>query len=289
MQKKNKKHSKFKNAGMLFELLTRQITSDILAGRDEAFSKDLLFRYFNENTELGKEVQLYNFIVNKKFDDKTSANFILETVIHTRSRLNEKKLRDQKYNLIKEIKSKYDINDFLKNKIQNYKLYASIYKIFETCTNENINIKFMDVVKSKQFVLEHISTVNDTKSSSPVDVYASQPNDIKLIAYKFLIENFNKKYSAFLPKQKKLLQEYITSSSTSTKFNLFFKNEVQSVLKEVKDLIVNVKDNAALKIKLTETLNQLNNKKFNAYPNESELTSLMNLYELVEELKKLNV
>lgn len=289
MQKKNKKHSKFKNAGMLFELLTRQITSDILAGRDETFSKELLFKYFNENTELGKEVQLYNFIVNKKFDDKTSANFILETVLQTRSRLNEKKLRDQKYNLIKEIKSKYDINDFLKNKIPNYKLYASLYKIFETCTNETVNVKFIDVFNSKQFVLEHISTVNNKNNNSTEDLYASQPNDIKLIAYKFLIENFNKKYSAFLPKQKKLLQEYITSSSTSTGFNLFFKNELQTVLKEIKGLIGNVKDNDALKIKLNETLNQLNTKKFNSYPNESELTSLMNLYELIEELKKLNI
>ena len=59
---KKAKHSKFKNAGILFELLTRQITADILAGRDETFTKNLMFKYFHESKELGKEAQLANAI-----------------------------------------------------------------------------------------------------------------------------------------------------------------------------------------------------------------------------------
>ena len=59
------KHSKFRNTGILFELLTRQVTSDILSGKDESFAKNILFKYFSENKELGKELQLYNFLVNE--------------------------------------------------------------------------------------------------------------------------------------------------------------------------------------------------------------------------------
>lgn len=289
MQKKNKKHSKFKNAGMLFELLTRQITSDILAGRDDAFAKDLLFRYFNENKELGKEVQLYNFIVNKKFDEKSSANFVLETILQTRSKLNDKKLREQKYNLIKEIKSRFDINLFLKNKIPNYKLYASIYKIFETYSKDSTeHVKLDDVLASKNYIVEHISNTVPTPTSVPsLDVYSSQPNDVKLIAYKFLIENFNKRYSSFLPRQKALLKEYINSTSSSTNFNTYFKNELKSILKEVKENMLHIKDNDALKIKINETLHLISKKKYNTTPSESDMTSLMNLYELSDELNKL--
>ena len=45
------KHSKFKNTGILFELLTRQITADIIGGKDESAAKQILFKYFSENTE----------------------------------------------------------------------------------------------------------------------------------------------------------------------------------------------------------------------------------------------
>ena len=129
--RKKAKHSKFKNSGVLFELLTRQITADILAGRDESFTKNLMFKYFNESTALGKEFQLYNFIVSQSSKNSESADRILNVVLQTRSKLNERELTSQKYNLVKEIKEKFNIDEFLKNKIPNYKLYASIYKLFE--------------------------------------------------------------------------------------------------------------------------------------------------------------
>ena len=57
MLNKKMKHNKIKNTGILFELLTRQITADVLAGKSTKSVK-IVKKYFNENTELGKELQL---------------------------------------------------------------------------------------------------------------------------------------------------------------------------------------------------------------------------------------
>jgi hypothetical protein len=286
MQKKKKRHSKFKNAGMLFELLTRQITSDILAGRSENFAKNLLMKYFNKDTDLGKELRLYNFLLNKKLKTPASAHCVLETVLHSRKKLNEKNLRDQKFNLIKEIKERYDIANFLKNKIPNYRFHASIYKIFENHISENVSFDIDEIVSAKNCILENLSTEKVvSEKEKTLDLYSSQPSEIRLVAYKFLIENFNEKYSSLIPTQKKLLKEYISSSSTSTQFKEYFKNEVAESVDFLEKNIKNI-NSKITQIKLVETISQLKNKRIQDVPSDSDLSMLMHVYELIEEIKK---
>lgn len=283
---KKAKHSKFKNSGVLFELLTRQITSDILAGRDETFTKNLMFKYFNESKELGREFQLYNFIAAQSSKNSQTADRILDVVLQTRSKINDRELNKQKYNLVKEIKEKYNIDEFLKNKIPNYKLYASVYKLFE---NQNLNeVKFdvQELVEAREYVIENLT--KDKKSDSqPLDLYSSQPAEVRLIAYKFLIENFNKKYSNLLPDQKRLLKEYITNVSNTNKFTEFVNEEYKRVASILKENVLNISNNEVIKIKLNETITQLSNKSISGLVKENQLTSLLTAYELVEELQKI--
>ena len=282
---KRAKHSKFKNAGILFELLTRQITADILAGRDESFTKNLMFKYFHESKELGKEVQLYNFIVQQSSKDAASADRILNVVLQTRSKLNEKELDKQKYNLIKEIKEKYNIDEFLKNKIPNYKLYASVYKLFEDTTKNEIKFDVKELIESREYIVENLIREKRNNEDS-MDVYGSQPAEVRLIAYKFLIENFNKKYSNLLPDQKKLLKEYITNISNSGKFTQFVNDEYKRVSTILKENIQSV-NSEVVKIKINEVISQFSSKTVSGVVKENQLTSLLNAYELVEELKKI--
>jgi hypothetical protein len=283
--RKKAKHSKFKNSGVLFELLTRQITADILAGRDESFTKNLMFKYFNENTSLGKEFQLYNYVVNQSSKNTDSAERIIDVVLQARSKINDRDLNIEKYNLIKEIKSQFSIDEFLKNKIPNYKLYASVYKLFENQNSTEQTFKVEEIVEAKEFVIENLT--REKKSAAPaIDVFSSQSIDVKLLAYKFLIDNFNKKYSSLLPSQKQLLKSYITNVSNTTKFTEFVNSEykrVSAVLKERSDI---VKD-SVVKIKLNETIAQLANKTIGGVVKENQLSSLLSAYELVEELNNL--
>lgn len=281
---KKAKHSKFKNAGILFELLTRQITSDILAGRDESFTKNLMFKYFHESKELGKEVQLYNFILQQKSKDSQSAERILNVVLQTRSKLNERELNKQKYNIVKEIKEKYNIDEFLKNKIPNYKLYASIYKLFEDQQKAEVKFDVQELIESREYVLDNLLKEKKSDEES-MDVYGNQSPEVRLLAYKFLIENFNSKYNNLLPDQKKLLKEYITNVSNSSKFTKYVNNEYKRISELLKQQLKDV-NSEVVKIKINEVISQFNTKTFAGIIKENQLTSLLNAYELVEEIEK---
>lgn len=282
--RKKAKHSKFKNSGVLFELLTRQITADILAGRDESFTKNLMFKYFNESTSLGKEFQLYNFVVNQSSKNSESAERLLNVVLQTRSKLDDRDLNTQKYNLIKEIKAQFDIDDFLKNKIPNYKLYASVYKLFENQADGESQFDVADLLEAREFVVENL--IREKKADDqPLDMYSSQPAEVKLLAYKFLIENFNKKYSTLLPSQKTLLKEYITNVSNTNKFTEFVNKEYKRVADVLKERAILVKSDV-IKIKLNETIAQLSNKTVVGVVRENQLTSLLSAYELIEAVNK---
>lgn len=283
---KKAKHSKFKNSGVLFELLTRQITSDILAGRDETFTKNLMFKYFNESKELGKEFQLYNFISSQSSKNAESADRILDVVLQTRSKIDSRELNKQKYNLVKEIKEKYNIDEFLKNKIPNYKLYASVYKLFENQSLTEVKFGVEELIDAREYVVENL-TRDKKNDSQPLDLYSSQPAEVRLIAYKFLIENFNKKYSNLLPDQKRLLKEYITNVSNTNKFTEFVNLEYKRVSGVLKENVSKVINNDVIKIKLNETITQLSNKAISGLVKENQLTSLLTAYELVEELNKI--
>ena len=283
--RKKAKHSKFKNSGVLFELLTRQITADILAGRDESFTKNLMFKYFNESTALGKEFQLYNFIVSQSSKNSESADRILNVVLQTRSKLNERELNSEKYNLIKEIKGKFNIDEFLKNKIPNYKLYASVYKLFENQGTDDVKFDVEEILEARECVVENLTKERKNEEQA-LDVYSSQPAEVKLLAYKFLIENFNKKYSSLLPSQKVLLKEYITNVSNTNKFTEFVNKEYKRVADLLKERSILVKSDI-IKIKLNETVAQLANKTLTGVVKENQLTALLSAYELIEELNKL--
>lgn len=283
--RKKAKHSKFKNSGVLFELLTRQITADILAGRDESFTKNLMFKYFNESTALGKEFQLYNFIVSQSSKNAESADRILNVVLQTRSKLNERELTSQKYNLVKEIKEKFNIDEFLKNKIPNYKLYASVYKLFENQGADEVKFDVEEILEAREFVVENLTKERKNEEQA-LDVYSSQPAEVKLLAYKFLIENFNKKYSSLLPAQKALLKEYITNVSNTNRFTEFVNKEYKKVSDLLKERSILVKSDI-IKIKLNETVAQLSNKTLTGIVKENQLTALLSAYELIEELNKL--
>ena len=284
---KKAKHSKFKNAGILFELLTRQITSDILAGKDESFTKNLMFKYFHESKELGKEVQLYNFILQQKSKDVSSAERLLGVVLQTRSKLDERELNKQKYSIIKEIKEKYNIDDFLKNKIPNYKLYASIYKLFEDQDKSGVKFEVTELIESREYIVENLTKEKKSDQES-LDVYGSQTADVRLLAYKFLIENFNSKYNDLLPDQKKLLKEYITNVSNSSKFTKYVNEEYKRISLVLKDQVKNVTSDV-VKIKINEVISQFSTKSCAGIIKENQLTSLLNAYELIEEIKKIDV
>jgi len=289
---KKLKHSKYKNAGILFELLVRQVTADILNGQEDSKANAILRDYFSESTELGRENRLYRIIMEDKTKDQTSADRLLEQIIRTRTKLDERALNLQKYNLIKEIRENYPLDDFLKGSISNYKLLASIYKVFEESVN-SVDCDPREIFKARTCIVESIAApktptrlVSEDEKKDLIKVYQQQNEDVRLLAYKLLVDSFNEKYKGLDDKQKILIREYINNISNTNSLRQYINNEVPIVRKEINELKSHV-SNDVVRIKLDETLNQLDKISKGTLVKENQIMALMLSYELVKELKNL--
>ena len=285
---KKLKHNKIKNTAILFELLTRQITADVLAGKKTA-SVDIVKEFFNEKTELGKELQLYRLLSEKHFKTETKANELVNVVVKSRQRLSNSKLRNEKYNLISKINENYNASDFFNGRIRNYKLLASIYNLFQSETlNENFNAE--EVINSKFTILEHIVNKKISGSSLKNQVikeYNKTDKDLRLLTYKILVDKFNKKYKNLDESQKDLLKKYINNISNTNYMKDFVINEVKKVKNTLNGHSDLVSDKVT-KIKLVEAINQLKNLTKGKVVTEKQVLKLMRYYELVKEIENVH-
>ena len=280
------KHSKIKNTSILFEVLTRQITADVLAGKDTK-TVGMVKKFFNENTELGKELQLYRILSEKTYDSTEKAKQLLETVVKSRQRLSNSKLRSEKYNLIKEIKENYNVSDFFNVRIPNYKILASIYNIFQAeSTTDTFDVE--DVVNSKFTVLESISGKKTTsKKENFLKEYREKDKDLRLLAYQILVDKFNSKYKSLNESQKGLLKNYINNISNTNSLREFVDREVIKTKKELNKHLPKVSDKIT-KIKLSEAINQISTISKGKVVTEKQVLNLMRYYELVKEIKNVH-
>jgi hypothetical protein len=278
------KHSKIKNTGLLFELLTRQITYEILDGREEK-SKEIVREFFNSRTELSKELRLFNLLLNEKQANILKSEKFLNVVLEAHTKINYDKLEKEKYNLIKTIKESFEIENFLSSPISNYKVLASIHKIFRGKTLNVNNVK--DIFESRETLIEHISKTQIEKSVKKdeiIESYRKQEQDVRLLTYKILVETFNKKYSNLDESQKSLLKNYINNVNNSSKFKEYYKEQLKKVVKEIHSLYSSMEDQVT-KIKLKETINVLKGQRIKREVSDSQVSSLMMAYELVKEIK----
>jgi hypothetical protein len=282
------KHSKIKNTGILFELLTRQITADVLAGKSTK-SVGILKKYFNENTELGKELELYKLLSEKNYTSEAKANDLLNVVIKQRQKLSNSNLRREKYNLISSIKENYSVDDFFSGRIPNYRLLASIYNVFQSETT-NKKFKADHIVNSKFTVLENIThkKIDDKQIKAKVlKEYNKEDKDLRLLAYQILVDKFNSKYKNLNESQKKLLKNYINNISNTNSLREYVDIEVTKIKKQLEKHLPKVNDKIT-SIKLTEAIAQVENLTKGKIVNEKQVLTLMRYYELIKEISNVH-
>jgi hypothetical protein len=282
------KHSKFKNTGFLFELLTRQITVEILNGSEEK-SKGIIKEFYGKGTEMSKELRLFNLLINEKYNTESKAEKFIDAILEAHSRIDYTKLQREKYNLIKSIKENFEINNFLSSPVTNYKVLASIHKLFEGKKNDILDVK--DVFDSKITLVEHISSNSqiskDVKQDKLVEDYKKQEKDLRLLTYKILVETFNKKYTSLNESQKGLLREYINNVTNTSKFNEYYESQLVKTITELHSLYKGMTDKIT-KIKLRETINVLKKQKIGKKITDGQVSALMMSYELIKEMNNVN-
>ena len=282
------KHSKFKNTGFIFELLVRQITSEIMSA-NKSIAEKILKEHFNSKKELSKELKLYQYLINEKYNSESKAEQFINTILEARKKIDEKKLTKEKYNLIKEIKETYNLDEFIKSPISNYKTLASIYKIFETVTSEE-SFDPTDIVSSRFTIAENI--INSSIQNKDVKVkdavleeYRKQDEDLRAVSYKLLVESFNSKYKNLTEDQKGLLREYINNINNTGKLNQYVNEEVTKLVDSLKEVGSKISDKVT-KIKLAETISNVRKIKSVKKIKEQHLSAMMMTYELLSELKE---
>ena len=281
------KHSKFKNTGILFELLVRQITFEVLNGDNNEKAQKILKEFYSNRTELGKELRLYQMLSEEKYKSEGRAEKFIDTILEARKRIDLKKLTKEKYNLVKKIQESFDIQQFLSSPITNYKVMASIYKIFESQNKENYDVK--DVFNSKYTIVESlIGSELENKAQlvedKTISEFKTQNKEERFLTYRVLLENFNKKHRKLNESQKTLLKNYINNVSNTSKFKEYYTQQLKEVITQLVAQHKEIKDKVT-KIKLKETINVLKKTKIGRVVSDNQVSAMMIAYELISEIK----
>jgi len=283
----NIKHSKYKNTGILFELLVRQITADTLSGK-ESKATPILKKFFVK-TELGKEYKLYETILSKKHLSEGKAEIVINTIIESSKSLNRGSLKRQKYNLIKEISKHYDVDEFFKTKLPNYKAQAALYTLLEIYNSDNLSNPDQ-IIANKISLLETLTNKQvDEKQVKDqlLEEFKSYDQDLRILTYRVLLEKFNGKYANLNENQKMVLKEFINSIDSTPKLRSFYNTKINEIKSSLLSLNNKVTDKA-VKIKINEVSNFLVELGKTANVGNDDLVNLLQYYELLEELTNIH-
>lgn len=281
------KHSKFKNTGILFELLVRRITADTLSGVNSP-AVNILKKYF-ANTEVGKEYKLYEAVFKSNNVSESKANAILTTVLESSKKLNRSKLRKEKYNLIKELKEHYNLEELFKTKLNKYKEFASLYTLLEIYNSQDITNP-NQIIDNKVTLLEHLTAKDVNKEGVKDDIleeFKSYDKDLRILTYRVLLEKFNDKYASLNDRQKHILKEFINSVDSTPRLKEFYSNEVEYIKETLNKEISKTKDEAT-KIKLQEVSKLIKDLDKKSSIKSDNLVDLLQYHSLLEELTKVN-
>jgi hypothetical protein len=283
----NIKHSKYKNTGILFELLVRQITADTLSGK-ESKATPILKKFFVK-TELGKEYKLYETILSKKHLSEGKAEIVINTIIESSKSLNRGSLKRQKYNLIKEISKHYNVDEFFKTKLPNYKAQAALYTLLEIYNSDNLSNPDQ-IIANKISLLETLTNKQvDEKQVKDqlLEEFKSYDQDLRILTYRVLLEKFNGKYAELNENQKMVLKEFINSIDSTPKLRTFYNTKINEIKSSLLSLNNKVTDKA-VKIKINEVSNFLVELGKTANVGNDDLVNLLQYYELLEELTNIH-
>jgi hypothetical protein len=279
------KHNKIKNTGLLFESLARQLAADALDDKKSSVASNIIKEFFNKKTELRKELDLYHGLLKNKFSGEIKAASYVDAIMESRKRLNNKQLRREKYNIIKQIKENFSIENLFSSRIDNYPIYASIYKLFEYNIGVDINNP-EDLVKSKFRIVEHI--INDKKKvvikNEISETLSKEPLSVRLLTQQIIVDDFNKKYSSKLSEsQKDLLREFINTAANPSTLSNAVHTKIDSMIKKLTVLMSKIPDDA-IKIKVGEVKENISNLKKVKIIKDNHILALLRTYTLINEI-----
>lgn len=276
------KHNKIKNTEFLFECLSRQVTSDILNDVKDSPALKIIKEHFKKGSVLNQELELYKALSSKSITETNKIDYLVDSVGKLRKKISNRELRNAKYNIVKAIKEHYDVNQIFKTRIKDYKTVASIYKFFESLSTE---IQPLEETNIRFNMIENLTILPaQGKKKNKFESFSKQDADIRLLAYKMLVDKFNSKYSTLTESQRNLLKQYINNISNTNSFKEYILSEVSKIQKELKSYLPKIDDNV-VKIKLKEAIKISDNYKKGQVVKDSQVVGMMRFYKLIDEIR----
>lgn len=270
------KHNKLRNTGILFEILCKHMTHEILNPKHKQSAIKIIKKHFNKDSNLLAELKLYQQLCLVGVDVPVTE--LLNLSIKGKQRLDSKKIETEKYHLIKSIKESYDQDTFFKHRVSNYKLLASIYNVFE----HQPQIDPTAYLQNKKTIIESLLTQPEKYTTE--QSILSESRDVQKLTGQILLEKFNDKYKVLSNKQRTLLGKYVNSDVDSPEFKDYIITECNNISKKLTQSISKMTD-PIKQIKLTEVNNLIQYIVTSDVIKDEHLNSMLKYYELLEEIK----
>ena len=279
------KHSKYKNTGLIYELLVKQIASDLVSRKDSA-AISIIRKYYSGDTALVQEYRLYKIIGEGTNLSTTKADSLVSETLKAARKINLKELRELKYKLISEIKDAYGLEDFFSITVPNYRALAAFYCLLEADRSSDL-IDPQSIVSNKITLLEHMTGKFQSKQAvedNLIQEFAAADKDVRLLTFKILLQKFNDRYANFLPEQKQVLRQVISIGSPKT-LKEYINGEMSKISTILESFYKGIPKGIE-KIKLNEAMKMLKPIAATEKVTDEHLVRVLQFYDLIEELKK---
>lgn len=260
----------------MFEALTRASMHEAMNTGQPQRAIRIIKKHFRD--ELLSELMLYRTLSGTTEHDPKS---LLELSVQAKKTIDDAKLTKQRYELVRSIKKYYDIDTLLESKVTDYKLQASIFKLFEYTPTDNPE----EYLTCRQVVTESLSNKTQSTSDDVERVWAEQDPDIRKLGFRILVEKFNEKYKGLPERSKRLLSKYIYEDSSTPAFKEYVVSEVGYIGGRLTELNQKVND-PVVKVKIDEAINLLHSVVASKKITDEHLSGIIKYYELLEVLNQ---
>lgn len=225
-----KTHNKKRNVGIIYEQIISFICNKTLEGDISKAKKatSIIKEHFNNNKQLGKEYKLFKALIQTKgISDSLSTSIINEAKKACNNHFNEKNLEFEKSKLIKELNYSFGKGELFKNKVSDYKIYATVQTLLnEWRKGNNIDISITSEYEKK--LHEWMTSSEENKNEI---LNESKYSDINQFTLNIMNNKFNKKYDEKLNEdQKKIISMFILNESgLSSELSIIKENSLKEL------------------------------------------------------------
>ena len=212
------KHNKKRNTAFLYEALVREMTKAVVSKDKERKNKivNILKESFSSNKILGKELRLYQTLLESRDLNSVTAEKLLYKIREAHSNLNAEEIYDAQSSVINKINKEIG-SDVYNNFVPNYKSIATVSQLFGV-NSTAVGIK-RGVILEQQVI--------ETMTSGTVSEDLTEMKPIDNIVFKTFTNKFNEVYAdGLLAEQKELLNRYILSFSSDTDIKTYLNEEL---------------------------------------------------------------